>query len=96
MSKQDGPYIIVTQRSPITYAVGSLESPHETLGSYHVSALKLCSDTSSKSVVPLRKLGRAKRELNSDPGSSSGRMFRNQRGEDVADVIILQRALPSL
>ncbi|GBM29949.1 hypothetical protein AVEN_167429-1 [Araneus ventricosus] len=75
-----GPYIIVTQRSPTTYGMGSVESPHETLGSYYVSALKLCSNTTSKPVVPLRQSGRPKRQLNSDPGYSSGRIFQNQMG----------------
>ncbi|GBN48305.1 hypothetical protein AVEN_168891-1 [Araneus ventricosus] len=76
MPKRDRPYVIVTQRSPTTCEEGSLESPHETLGSYHVSSLKSCSDTTSKPVVPFRKRGRPKRQLNSDPGSSSGRIKR--------------------
>ncbi|GFU69557.1 hypothetical protein TNCV_1351171 [Trichonephila clavipes] len=39
MPKRDGPYIIVTQRSPTTYEVANPNNPHEVLGPYHSSAL---------------------------------------------------------
>ncbi|GFV20627.1 integrase catalytic domain-containing protein [Trichonephila clavipes] len=71
MSKRDGPYIIVIQRSPTTYEVANL-------GPYHSSALRPCIDKYATPVIPLKKRGRP-REDNS-AGSSSRTIPRNQRG----------------
>ncbi|GFX59943.1 integrase catalytic domain-containing protein [Trichonephila clavipes] len=40
MPKRNGPYIIVTQRSPTTYEVANPNNPHVVLGPYHSSALR--------------------------------------------------------
>ncbi|XP_071044455.1 uncharacterized protein [Parasteatoda tepidariorum] len=66
MPKREGPYIILTQRSPTSYEVAHVDKPNEPLGQYHVSALKKCSDENAVPVAPLRKRGRPK-TLEPDP-----------------------------
>ncbi|GFW18601.1 hypothetical protein TNCV_1222621 [Trichonephila clavipes] len=39
MPRRDGPYVILTQRSPSSYEIASLDNPGEPLGVYHTSAL---------------------------------------------------------
>ena len=64
MPKRDGPYIILTQRSPTSYVVASIDNPTEQIATYHVSALSPYRDqasgahTSTSPVAPLRKRGR--------------------------------------
>ncbi|GFW68695.1 integrase catalytic domain-containing protein [Trichonephila clavipes] len=78
MPKRDGPYIIVTHRSPTTYEVANPNNPHEVLGPYHSSALRLCIEKEATPVMPLRKKGRPRKE--NSAGSSSRTIPRNQRG----------------
>ncbi|GFU15265.1 retrovirus-related Pol polyprotein from transposon 412 [Trichonephila clavipes] len=78
MPKRDGPYIIVTQRSPTTYKVANPNNPHEVLGPYHSSALRPCIDKEATPVMPLRKRGRPRKD--NSAGSSSRTIPRNQRG----------------
>ncbi|GFX47812.1 transposon Tf2-6 polyprotein [Trichonephila clavipes] len=78
MPKRDGPYIIVTQRSPTTYEVANPKNPHEVLGPYHSSALHPCIDKEATPVMPLRKRGRPRKD--NSAGSSSRTIPRNQRG----------------
>ncbi|GFT17144.1 40S ribosomal protein SA [Trichonephila clavipes] len=78
MPKRDGPYIIVTQRSPTTYEVANPNNPHEILGPYHSSALRSCIDKEATPVMPLRKRGRPRKD--NSAGSSSRTIRRNQRG----------------
>ncbi|GFU77888.1 transposon Ty3-I Gag-Pol polyprotein [Trichonephila clavipes] len=40
MPKREGPYLILTLRSPVTYEIADPANPDQTLGTYHVSALK--------------------------------------------------------
>ncbi|GFW72032.1 piggyBac transposable element-derived protein 4 [Trichonephila clavipes] len=44
MSRRDGPYVILTQRSPSSYEIASLDNPGEPLGFYHTSALTPCTN----------------------------------------------------
>ncbi|GFW77461.1 integrase catalytic domain-containing protein [Trichonephila clavipes] len=78
MSRRDGPYVILTQRSPSSYEIASLDNPGELLGVYHTSALTPCNNDKVKPLIPLRKRGRPPK-VPQTPGSSSGRR-RNQRG----------------
>ncbi|GFW83847.1 retrovirus-related Pol polyprotein from transposon 17.6 [Trichonephila clavipes] len=78
MPKRDGPYIIVTQRSPTTYEVANPNNPHEVLGPYHSSSLRPCIDKEATPVMPLRKRGRPRKD--NSAGSSSRTIPRNQRG----------------
>ncbi|GFW99515.1 uncharacterized protein TNCV_3417481 [Trichonephila clavipes] len=78
MPRRDGPYVILTQRSPSSYEIASLDNPGEPLGVYHTSALTPCNNNKVKPLIPLRKRGRPPK-VPQTPGSSSGRR-RNQRG----------------
>ncbi|GFT42435.1 hypothetical protein TNCV_1787111 [Trichonephila clavipes] len=40
MPKREGPYLILTLRSPVTYEIADPANPDLALGTYHVSALK--------------------------------------------------------
>ncbi|GFW39625.1 hypothetical protein TNCV_3187961 [Trichonephila clavipes] len=78
MPRRDGPYVILTRRSPSSYEFASLDNPGEPLGVYHTSALTPCNNDKVKPLIPLRKRGRPPK-VPQTPGSSSGRC-RNQRG----------------
>ncbi|GFX22196.1 transposon Tf2-11 polyprotein [Trichonephila clavipes] len=78
MPRRDGPYVILTQRSPSSYEIASLDNPGERLSVYYTSALTPCNNDKEKPLIPLRKRGRPPK-LKRTPGSSSGRR-RNQRG----------------
>ncbi|GFV42638.1 transposon Tf2-11 polyprotein [Trichonephila clavipes] len=39
MPRRDGPYIVLSQRSPTTFVAASCDKPDEPLGVYHTSAL---------------------------------------------------------
>ncbi|GFT48505.1 integrase catalytic domain-containing protein [Trichonephila clavipes] len=78
MPRRDGPYVILTQRSPSSYEIASLDNPGEPLGVYDTSALTPCNNDKVKPLIPLRKRGRPAK-VPQTPGSSSGRR-RNQRG----------------
>ncbi|GFW66947.1 hypothetical protein TNCV_4688321 [Trichonephila clavipes] len=60
MPRRDGPYIVLSQRSPTTFVVASCDKPDEPLGVYHTSALTpFLNGTDTQSpVVPLKKRGR--------------------------------------
>ncbi|GFS76739.1 hypothetical protein TNCV_1622961 [Trichonephila clavipes] len=77
MPRRDGPYVILTQRSPSSYEIASLDNPGVPLGVYHTSALTPCNIDKVKPLIPLRKRGRPPK-VPQTPGSSSGRR-RNQR-----------------
>ncbi|GFX54887.1 retrovirus-related Pol polyprotein from transposon 412 [Trichonephila clavipes] len=78
MSRRDGPYVILTQRSPSSYEIASIDNPEVPLGVYHTSALTPCTNDKLKPLIPLRKRGRPAK-VTQTPGSSSGRR-QNQRG----------------
>ncbi|GBN68938.1 hypothetical protein AVEN_122666-1 [Araneus ventricosus] len=56
--KRDGPYLILTQKSPTTYIVSRLDSPNGPLGTYHVSALHPVQSRDTQPVSPIKKRGR--------------------------------------
>ncbi|KAF8781604.1 Transposon Tf2-6 polyprotein like [Argiope bruennichi] len=58
--RRDGPYIILTQRSPTTYEIASPSDPSTSLGTYHTSALRSYSRNmeADTPLHPIRKRGR--------------------------------------
>ncbi|GFX39976.1 hypothetical protein TNCV_2647391 [Trichonephila clavipes] len=58
MPRRDGPCVILTQRSPSSYEIASLDNPGEPLDVYHTSALTRCNNDKVKPLIPLRKRGR--------------------------------------
>ncbi|GFT24533.1 retrovirus-related Pol polyprotein from transposon 412 [Trichonephila clavipes] len=83
MPRRDGSYVILTQRSPSSYEIASLDNPGEPLGVYQSSALTPCTNDKVKPLIPLRKRGRPPK-VPQTPGSSSGRR-QKQRGGDVTN-----------
>ncbi|GFS99231.1 uncharacterized protein TNCV_1600711 [Trichonephila clavipes] len=77
MPGRDGSYVILTQRSPSSYEIASLDNPGEPIGVYHTSALTPCNNDKVKPLILLRKRGRPPK-VPQTPGSSSGRR-QNQR-----------------
>ncbi|GFV86516.1 hypothetical protein TNCV_2157071 [Trichonephila clavipes] len=80
MPKREGPYLILTLRSPITYEIADPANPDQALGTYYVSALKDYQEPETErniGFVAPQKRGRPKKKLS--PGSEPGRQ-RNQRG----------------
>ncbi|GFT25181.1 uncharacterized protein TNCV_180641 [Trichonephila clavipes] len=78
MPRRDGPYLILTQRSPSSYEIASLDNPGVPLNVYHTSALTPCNSDKVKPLISLRKRGRPPK-VPQAPGFSSRRR-RNQRG----------------
>ena len=64
MPKKDGPYLIISQKSPTTFVIASCEKPNEPLGVYHASALTLFQNISQSQspVVPLKRRGRPRKQ----------------------------------
>ncbi|GFS54556.1 retrovirus-related Pol polyprotein from transposon 412 [Trichonephila clavipes] len=64
MPKREGPYLILTLRSPVTYEIADPANPDQALGTRHVSALKDYQEPETERntgfVAPLRKRGRPK------------------------------------
>ncbi|GBM18643.1 hypothetical protein AVEN_164764-1 [Araneus ventricosus] len=58
MPKRDGPYLILTQKSPASYVIASLEKPTEPIATYHTSALSPFKDMDTSPVSLLRNRGR--------------------------------------
>ena len=92
MPKRDGPYVIVSQRSPTTFDIAEPNDINKILGKYHVSAIKpyqerqkFQSSSLVTPVAPLRKRGRPRKvplQQTLDvpsPASLPGRQLR-QRG----------------
>ncbi|GFV76274.1 gag-Pol polyprotein [Trichonephila clavipes] len=61
MPKRDGPYQILTQKSPTSYVIASLANPSEPIATYHTSALTPVKDINPSPVAPLRKGGRPRK-----------------------------------
>ncbi|GFX15915.1 gag-Pol polyprotein [Trichonephila clavipes] len=55
MPKRDGPYLILTQKSPTSYVIASLANSSEPIATYHTSALTPVKDINTSPVAPLRK-----------------------------------------
>ncbi|GFT54804.1 retrovirus-related Pol polyprotein from transposon 17.6 [Trichonephila clavipes] len=64
MPKREGPYLILTLRSPVTYEIAN---PDQAFGTYHVFALKDYQEPETERdtgfVAPLRKRGCPKKEI---------------------------------
>lgn len=73
--RRDGPYVIISQRSPTTFEIANPDSPEIPLGVYHSSALKLCESSASSPVNPLKKRGRPRKTV-----PDTGRFVRNRGG----------------
>ncbi|GBN46497.1 hypothetical protein AVEN_11414-1 [Araneus ventricosus] len=59
MPKRDGPYIILTPKSPTSYVIANQDNPNEPVETHHTSALKVYKQEESVTPVhPLRKRGR--------------------------------------
>ncbi|GFY14761.1 hypothetical protein TNCV_648041 [Trichonephila clavipes] len=58
MPHRDGPYVILTQKSPSSYEIASLDNPGVPVGVYYTSALTPCNIDKVKPLIPLRKRGR--------------------------------------
>lgn len=76
MPRRDGPFVILTQRSPTTYEVANPQDPDTPIGVYHTSALRPHLGPTTMPLAPLRKRGRPRK---SSPGSSPRRR-QSQRG----------------
>ncbi|GFX62315.1 gag-Pol polyprotein [Trichonephila clavipes] len=61
MPKRDGPYLILTEKSPTSYVIASLTNPSEPIATYHTSALTPFKDMDTSPVAPLRKRGRPRK-----------------------------------
>ncbi|GFX15749.1 retrovirus-related Pol polyprotein from transposon 412 [Trichonephila clavipes] len=79
MPRRNGPYVILTQRSPSSYEIAGLDNPGQPLGVYPTSALTPCNNDKVKPLIPLHKRGRPPK-VPQTPGFSSG-CRRNQRGK---------------
>ncbi|KAF8787753.1 Protein slit like protein [Argiope bruennichi] len=102
--RRDGPYIILTQRSPTTYEIASPSDPSTSLGTYHTSALRSYSRNmeADTPLHPIRKRGRPpKLNFPFSPGTnrlpdnsnsvSLPRRRRSQRGRMYLDVNDISR-----
>ncbi|GFW80491.1 integrase catalytic domain-containing protein [Trichonephila clavipes] len=90
MPRRDGPNVILTQMSPSSYEIASLDNPGVPLGVYHASALIPCNNDKVKPIIPLRKRGHPPK-VPQIPGSSSGRR-RNQKGRmSIKEMNFLSR-----
>ncbi|GFT94396.1 uncharacterized protein TNCV_2391751 [Trichonephila clavipes] len=81
MTQREGPYLILTLRSPVTYEIADPANPDQALGTYHVSALKDYQEPKTERntgfVAPLRKRGRPTKKL---PPGSEPRRHRTRGG----------------
>ncbi|GBM23079.1 hypothetical protein AVEN_219950-1 [Araneus ventricosus] len=81
MPKKDGPYIILTQKSPTSYVIANPDNLNEPVGTCHTSALKVYKqDESETPVHPLRKRGRPRKTYTSGSSPRRSGRCRNQRG----------------
>lgn len=61
MPKREGPYLVITNRSPTTYDVADPATPDEVLGTYHTNMMRPYELPPSKNkgpVTPIRRRGR--------------------------------------
>ncbi|GBN69154.1 hypothetical protein AVEN_240876-1, partial [Araneus ventricosus] len=74
--KREGPYLVVTNRSPTTYDLSDPSTPDQVLGTYHTSMLKpyeLPPEKNTSPVVPIKRRGRPRKYF-PKADSSSGRL----------------------
>ncbi|GIY13727.1 gag-Pol polyprotein [Caerostris darwini] len=60
MPKWDGAYVILTQRSPVTYQVANLGSSDTPIGTYHISILNPFTEVK---ITPIRRLRKTLRKV---------------------------------
>ncbi|GFS68442.1 hypothetical protein NPIL_24911 [Nephila pilipes] len=58
MPRRDGPFVIVEQKSPVSYSVVNTDSPQLPVGVYHTSALTPFQENVIPPVKALRRRGR--------------------------------------
>ncbi|GFU70682.1 gag-Pol polyprotein [Trichonephila clavipes] len=75
MPKRDGPYLILTQKSPTSYVIASLANASEPIATYHTSALTPVKDINCSPVAPLRKRGQSRKVTS----TSQKNMFQARR-----------------
>ncbi|GBN61623.1 hypothetical protein AVEN_62140-1 [Araneus ventricosus] len=62
--RRDGPYVILSKRSPTAYEIASLENPRTPIAVYHTPALKeLGKVRSNAPILPIRKRGRPRKSV---------------------------------
>ncbi|GBL89307.1 Transposon Tf2-11 polyprotein [Araneus ventricosus] len=76
MPRKDGPYVILSQKSPTSFIIARCDEPDEPLGAYHVSALTPFQNViqNQSPVVPLRRRGRLPNQpsvSNESPGKNA-------------------------
>ncbi|GBM86212.1 hypothetical protein AVEN_239242-1 [Araneus ventricosus] len=74
--KREGPYLVVTNRSPTTYDLSDPSTPDQVLGTYHTHMLKpyeLPPEKNTSPVVPIKRRGRPRKYF-PKADSSSGRL----------------------
>ncbi|GFV10592.1 CCHC-type domain-containing protein [Trichonephila clavipes] len=90
--EREGPYLLLTLRSPVTYEIADPANPAQALGTYHVSALKDYQEPEAERntgfVAPLRKRGRPKKKLS--PGSEPRRQRNQSLTHGVTHGLILR------
>ncbi|GFT77919.1 uncharacterized protein NPIL_584331 [Nephila pilipes] len=72
LPRRDGPYVILTQRSPSSYKIVSIDKTGASLGVYHTFALIPCNNDKVNLIILLREGGRPPK-VPQTSGSSSGR-----------------------
>ncbi|GFV67194.1 40S ribosomal protein SA [Trichonephila clavipes] len=86
---REGPYLILTLRSPVTYEIADPANPDQALVTYHVSALKdyqeLETERNTGFVASLKKRGHSKEKLL--PGSEPRRQ-QSHRGSVTHGLIL--------
>lgn len=61
MPRRDGPYTILSQRSPVSYTIAATDNPFSPIGNYHVSALRPYDGPDLAPMHPIRSTGRPRK-----------------------------------
>lgn len=73
MPRRDGPYTILSQRSPVTYTLATCDNPFSPIGNYHVSALRPYEGGDSAPLYPIRSRGRPRKDRSPQTQPSNSR-----------------------
>ncbi|GFX66255.1 gag-Pol polyprotein [Trichonephila clavipes] len=100
MPKRDGPYLILTQKSPTSYVIASLVNPSEPIATYHTSALTPVKDINTSPVAPLRKRGRPRKVTSTSqnkhvPSPSTATTAVSNRTSIPQQELLLQQLIMS-
>lgn len=71
MPRRDGPYTILSQRSPVSYTLAATDNPFSPIGNYHVSSLRPYEGRDLAPMHPIRSRGRPKKALDPQIQSTS-------------------------